>query len=176
MKLDEFYKLSKDECLERIKQESQSQAKRGLFCSLIAMLLFIVILIDIEVWNHREFGICDDIWACMDFVFCVALAWMAVNYFRLLTRVDSLDTPEELLHLYEKTIKNNRRACIPLIICIFVDPYAYDKDWIWNILCSAIAVAMIALFIFAYFKDYLEFKTRRDEEIIDRLQDIIDMR
>ena len=175
MTLDEFYNLSKRECFERIIDESRTQAKRRLCFSLIGVLIFIVILICTEIWNYREFDIVDDIYACLVLILCFVAAWIAVNNFRLLKRLNSIDSPEQLLHCYEKTIKNNFKVSILALIACVVDPYAFindDKVWLW--LSVTITVAVIAFLIYCYYNDILMYKTRRDEEIIDRLQDLID--
>ena len=177
MTLDEFYKTDKKECFVRIKDESRSQAKRRLCVSLICMLIFIGMLIFMKAWRYRGLENADAIYACLLLVYIFAAGWIAVSNFRLLRRVDSLDTPEELLHWYEKTIKNSRGACILAIIVSIGDPYAYfTGDRAWFVLNLTLTVAIIVFLIYTFLKDYWEYKTRRDEEIIDRLQDLIDMK
>ena len=105
MTLEEFYHLSKEESFKRIKEECRSQAKRRLCWSLICLLILIVLIIYIRIWNHREFDIADDILTCMYVIICILAGWVAVNNFWLLKKVDNIDTPEQLLHAYEKTLK-----------------------------------------------------------------------
>lgn len=177
MTLDEFYNLSKDECFERIKDESRSQAKRRLCFSLICLLLFIAILICSKVWKYQELDTIDRIYTGLTLVYSFVAGWVAVNNLRLLMKVDSLDTPEQLLHWYEKTINSTRRACILAIIVSVIDPYAYiHEDRMWILMNLMILGAIIPFLIYAFFKNYWNYKTRRDEEIIDRLQDLIDMK
>ena len=176
MTLDEFYNLGKRECFERLIDECRSQAKRRLCYSLICVLLFIILLICTKAWNYREFDITDYIYTSERLVFSFVAGWIALNYLRLLKRVDSIDTPEQLLHCYEKTIKNSYTiGFLALLACVF-DPYAMINGKLWMWMNVTISVAIIAILIYCYFNDMLVYKTRRDEEIIDRLQDLIDMK
>lgn len=123
------------------------------------------------------------LYVCQLSVFCIAAAWIAVNNFRLLHKVNSLDTPEQLLHWYEMTMNNNRRAYYLAMLGLIgnlVDPYAFirsDWEWGWILVDLTILVATLAFLIYSYFKgDYLKYKTDRDEDIIMRLHDLIDMK
>ena len=177
MTLDELYNLSREESFERIKDESRSQAKWRLCASLICFLIFIATLISMKIWRYQELDRIDTIYACLLLVYCFAAGWIAVNNLRFLKRVDSLDTPEQLLHCYEKTINHSRKAAILAIIVSIGDPYVFlHDDRLWVLLNVTITLAIIAFLIYTFFKDYWAYKTRRDEEIIDRLQDLIDMK
>ena len=178
MTLDEFYELSREECILRIKDECRSQAKkRMLFGAIFLLWMAILIFLWIKLEQVRI------LYVCQLSVFCIAAAWIAVNNFRLLHRVNSLDTPEQLLHLYEKTMNNNRRAYYLAMLGLIgnlVDPYAFirsDWEWGWILVDLTILVATLAFLIYSYFKgDYLKYKTDRDEDIIMRLHDLIDMK
>ncbi len=181
MTLDEFYNLSKDESFERIKGECRTQAKRRLCGSLICLLLLIVLIVCIVILKPQEFEYyTNTFYICMLSVFCLAAGWFAVDNYRLLYRVDSLDTPEQLLHWYEKTINNKRKVGWLIALgCIsaFYPEVAYNIkyfDWIRISLDLTFKVAIIVFWLYAYYKGYLEDKSRRDEDIIDRLEDLID--
>ena len=174
MTLDEFYNLSRDECFERIKDESRSQAKQRLYFGAIVSLLIIVILIILVIGLDRV----RIFPSCQLAVFCVAAGWQAVNNYRFLKLVDNLGTPKHLLYWYEKTISNNRNAYYLGMLGLIgniVDPYAcarHEWDWVW--VDIVFVVGMLVFLIYSYFKgDYLKYKTNRDEEIIDRLEDLI---
>ena len=124
MKLDEFYNLSRDECIVRIKGECRSQAKQRLYFGAIVSLIIIGILIFLMIKPNRP----HIILSCQLALFCVAAAWQAVNNYRLLRLVDSLDAPEHLLYWYEKSIKNNRNAYYLGMLGLIgniIDPYAF---------------------------------------------------
>ena len=178
MTLDEFYELSREECILRIKDECRSQAKkRMLFGAIFLLWMAILIFLWIKLEQVRI------LYVCQLSVFCIAAAWIAVNNFRLLHNVNSLDTPEQLLHWYEMTMNNNRRAYYLAMLGLIgnlVDPYAFirsDWEWGWILVDLTILVATLAFLIYSYFKgDYLKYKTDRDEDIIMRLHDLIDMK
>ena len=174
MTLDEFYNLSREECFERIKGECRSQAKQRLrFGAIVALFIIACLIIGwIRVDQLRIFPIIQ-----FSILFLAAV-WDAVNNYRFLRWVDGLNTPEHLLHWYEKTIKSNRNAYyLGMLGLIFnvVDPYAFayhEWDWVW--VDIVFVVLLLVFLIYSYFKgDYLRYKTDRDDEIIDRLQDLI---
>lgn len=173
MKLDEFYKLSKDESFERIKEESRSKAKRMVCYSLMAMFFIVALAIGIELWGYEN----DVISIYLTVFYSFIAGWVGVNNFRLLRKVGSLDTPEHLLHQYEKTIRNDRNAYYLGILVGVFDPYLYvPGDKAWNVTWLVIMVAVVVFLIYSFYNECWEYKTCRDEEIIDRLEDLIDMK
>ena len=174
MTLDEFYTLSPDESMKIIKDESRSQAKRRLWGGAVFFLLVLIVLIFFLVTEHNLVRI---IYACQYSIWVVATGWFTVNNFRFFQVVDSLNTPEHLLYWYEKTINNNRNAYylgMLGLICNLGDRYSFiNHEWTWIFVELTIMAALLALVIYSYFKgDYLRYKTDRDEDIIDRLQDL----
>ena len=182
MTLDEFYKLSKDECFERIKSESRSQAKLRLCIGVVLSLIMLACIIFIVIKQPQEFeSYTNNFYICLLSIFFLAAVWFAVNNFRLLRLVDTLGTPQHLLHWYEKTIKNNRYAYhLAVLGCIvsFYPEISYNFKYfnlIWTSVDLMFKIAIVALWIYSYYKVELwKYKTRRDEEIIDRLQDLLD--
>ena len=117
MTLDEFYNLSPDECFERIKQESQSQAKRRVCFGTVISLLIIAVMVFIVMMKPEEFeSYTNSFYICLLSIFCIATAWFAVNNLRFLRLVETIVAPKTLLHEYEKTVKNNRYAFYMLIL------------------------------------------------------------
>ena len=185
MTLDEFYSLSKEECFERLKDESRAQAKQRLCGGVVILLLILAVITYIVVSKPQEFEFYTNaFYICLLSVLCFADVWFTVNNLRFLLLVDSLDIPKHLLHWYENMIKNNRNASFLLVLVLIISFYpevAYHFkyfDLIWTLTNLTFKVALVALLIYAYFKVELwrGYKTRRDEEITDRLQDLIDMK
>lgn len=178
MTLDELYNLSREECIERIKDESRSQAKRRMIGGAVFLLIIIIVLI---FFNATEQNLARIIYTCQYSIWAFAAGWFAVNNFRYFRMVDSLNTPEHLLYWYEKTIKNNRNAYYLGMLGLIgnvIDPFALiDRQWVWIFVELTIDVALLALLIYSYFKgDFFKYQTDRDEDIIGRLQDLIDMK
>ena len=100
-------------------------------------------------------------------------------------KLNILDTPKELLYWYKKRLKNDRTALylamLGFLICdqsFWFDVFNMDKGWIIAVTMFKVllVVAIIAVFILPYFDDIIvgEFMTRRDEDIIDRLEDLVE--
>ena len=182
MTLDEFYKLNKDECYIRIKDECRSQAKRRFCCGVVFSLLMTDCIMFIVIRKPEEFqSYTNNFYICLLSVFCVAAVWFAVNNLRFLRRVDNLSAPKHLFHEYEKTVNNNRYAYyLSALGCIvsFYPGIMYNFkncDLLWALVDLTFNVAVIALWIYSFFKlELWEFKTRRDEEIIDRLEYLVE--
>lgn len=185
MTLDELYSLSKQECFKRLKDESRAQAKQRLCGGVVITLLILAVITYIVLSKPQEFEFyTNTFYICLLSVLCIAGVWFAVNNLWFLRLVDTLDAPKHLLHWYEKMIKNNRNASFLLVLVLIISFYpevAYHFkyfDLIWTLTDLTFKVALVALWIYLYFKVELcwGYKTRRDEEITDRLQDLIDMK
>ena len=87
--------------------------------------------------------------------------------------VGSLNTPQQLLLQHEKRKKNDRRATLVGILAVVAGlggPYAFtDSSWgYWAM--KAILIALILIF---YFKGSYLRPSDRDNEISERLQELI---
>ena len=178
MELKESDKLSPNEGLESIKDDCRSQAKLRLCYGAVFLLLILALLVYTfytDRWKDQVFLL----YICQSIVYCLAIGWFVVNNLRFLKRANSAVAPEELLHGFEKTMKNNRNAYYLFflaLIGIVIDPHAFVRhEWNWVWVDLAIVIAMLALLIYSYFKgDFLKYKTRRDENIIQRLQELVE--
>lgn len=174
MKLDEFYSLSREECFERIKGECRSQAIKGLF---IGVLVLLIIMYD--SYSYPELRLISN---CLLSIACIAVGWIVVNNLRFLLRLRSVNTPEELLHLYKKRLGNDRRTIylVMLALIILYPPMWYKYFYIshkWLFIDLTMGIALIAMLVYAFFDDYNidRYTSRRDEEIVDRLEDLINI-
>ena len=166
---------SRRERFERIKAECRSQAKRRLRLYAVFTLTFIAFLIIAVVVLNRVHVIPT----CMLLFFVISFVWSAVINYRFLQRLDNLETPEELLHCFEKRLSDQRNpdyltrlVLFGLIISPFPEFYR-DRVWMWAAL--ALAVTYLAILIYSYFKgDFVPYKTRRDEEILSRLENLVE--
>ena len=147
----------------------------------MCFLIVIASAIFICLWKFQGLEIGDILRVIPLFVFGLGAAWFAVNNLRFLQRVDTLATPQQLLHGYEKKIKDDCKALflIPLAcIGLFDSAIAADikyQDRVWFWIDLTIVAAMVAFWIYLWFRGYyLKNIRKRDEEIIERLQDLID--
>ena len=162
---------SRSERFERIKAECRLQEKKGLWAWAFALFLFLIIAVVVVLGKVRI------IYICMILPFGVSFVWSAVNYYWFLQRLDSLDTPEQLLHSFHKRLSNQRNASylqmlglVGLFMSPIPDIYS-DGEWLWLIL----PITILAFLIYSYFKgDYVQYKTSRDEEILSRLEDLVE--
>ncbi len=175
MKYEELDNLSRGERFEKIKALCRSQAIIGLCIAVVILLAFTGIT---YTWRDLELK------TALFFLLtagCVLSGWMAVNNLWFLYRQGSLDMPEQLLHCYEKRFKNDRNVFYLVVLALFIgDPSLWfditHLDRIWALTRVMIVVAMIALLIYSYFNDDIlwRYVTRRDEEIFDRLEDLVE--
>ena len=172
-KLEDLNYVDRNEWFEVIKDVCRSQSKRAV--GFLAAILLLFILAGIYSFTSKSQGLeVGDIAAiCFDLIICFALIWGIVNNLRFLRVADSLSTPQQLLLQHEKRIKNDRRAALVCIVTVIVSlggPYIFTvSDWpYW-----AMKAIIIAFIIFFYYKVSYMRPSNRDEEIIGRLQELI---
>lgn len=179
MKYEELDKLSRGEQFDKIKALCRSQAIIGLCIAVVILLATIVLA---KTWGDLEKIRIALI--CLLSVGCVASGWMLVNNLWFLYKQRSLDMPDQLLRWYEKRFKNDRNAAyligFGIVLCspsLWYDIFYLD-DRYWILLELVFVAAVIGLVIYSYFHDDIlgKLKTRRDEEIIDRLEDLSEKR
>ena len=175
MKYEELDNLSRGEQFEKIKALCRLQAIIGLCIAVVVLLATIAL---VKRWGGLEE--LRSVLICLFAVGCIASGWMVVNNLWFLYKQRSLDMPNQLLHWYERRFKNDRNAVYLIGLGIFIcSPslwydifYLDDRYWI---LLELVSVAVVVgLVIYSYFHDDIlrNIKTRRDEEIIDRLDDL----
>lgn len=126
-------------------------------------------------WKNQEKILYD----CQLALCCFVLGWSVVNYLSFFQGVNSSDSPKQLLNRYEKMMNNNRNSWYLLMLAltgIVIDPNAFiNREWNWIMVDLILVTAMIAFLIYSYFKgDYLKYKTKRDEEIMAQLQELVE--
>ncbi len=175
MKYEELDKLSRGEQFDKIKALCRFQAIIGL-C--IAVVILIATIALVKRWGGLEE--LRSVLICLFAVGCIASGWMVVNNLWFLYKQRSLDMPDQLLHWYEKRFKNDRKAVYLVGLGIFIgSPSLWYNifnldDQIWILTELAFMAVVIGLMIYSYCHDDIlgKFKTRRDEEIFDRLDDL----
>lgn len=199
METENSYNLNRSEKFEGVKDACRKQAKKGICIEVVFFLLFIVLIFAIS-WGNREYGTGSLIYICVASFFLIALAWFAVETFRFLKRLDSVNTPEKLLHSFKRINNIGRRVfyvgTLGLIVLLAIDYVIREDDWIVLGMDLTIVVALIAMLIYSYFDDdillrsiydnpvsqftneltdvMLRTKDPANEEINDQLEDLID--
>ncbi len=179
--LEELNYVSQDEWFGRIKDVCRSQAKRIVRWLAVILLLCIAAVVYFLTSRYQGGEMGDIAALCLELIICFALVWVFFNNVRFLIKVDSLDSPEQLLHQHEQRIKNDRRASLLGALVSIVSlggSYAFslggsytftDSSW-WYWAMTAILIALIIIF---YFKGSYLRHSNRDIEITERLQDLI---
>ena len=199
MKTDNFDNLSRSEKFERIKDACRKQAKKGIFLEIVFFILFIILIFNLS-WVNRDYGTGYTIYGCVALFFLVALALFAVETFRFLKHLASVNTPEQLLHSFKRINNIGRRVfylgSLGLIALLAIDYIIQNDDGVVLGMNLSLVVIMIAMLIYSYFDDDIMFRSLYDnpfseftseltdimlrtkdpanEEINDQLEDLID--
>ena len=170
--------LGKKELLEEIKSKLKTNATAYMFIGLaLALFLFVVVIIGIyskgiQHLQHRHIG------ALVFLAFCCCLSvWYALNNYRFIRKIDSLDTPDQLLSGYEKKGKKEHMLsflvqlgifffCIDSIF--FFDPF---PELFWNIIMALVLIAVLAFLIYFYKKSGPKVPLR-DKKLIEKLREL----
>ena len=199
MKTENFDNLSKSEKFERIKGACRKQAKKGICLEIVFFILFIILIFNLS-WVNRDHGTGYIIYACVTLFFLIALVVFAVETFRFLKHLASVNTPEQLLHSFKRINNIGRRVfylgSLGLIALLAIDYIIHNDDGVVLGMNLSLVVIMIAMLIYSYFDDHImsrslydnpvsEFtseltdimlrtKDPANEEINDQLEDLID--
>ena len=101
---------------------------------------------------------------------CV-LFWGVLSNYRFRKKSDSLNSPRQLLYLYEKTVHDNAK-CWFAIIVLHISKTIIDTNfnglafWLW----LAFLIIVLVAYIVSFFKD--ELLSKRDMEIITALREL----
>lgn len=172
-KLEDLNYKSRDEWFEVIKGVCRFQAKRAVCWLTIFLLLFIAAGVYFYTSRYQGGKVGDIVAICFELIICSILAWGIVNNLRFIQSTNRLETPEQLLQQHEKRMKNDRRASLMCMLAVIVSlggPYAFtDSSWgYWAM--KAVFIAIILIF---YFKGSYLRPSDRDNEITERLQELI---
>ena len=199
MKTDNFDNLSRSEKFDRVKDACRKQAKKGICLEIVFFILFIILIFNLS-WVNRDHGTGYTIYGCVALFFLVALALFAVETFRFLKHLASVNTPEQLLQSFKRINNIGRRVfylgSLGLIALLAIDYIIHNDDGVVLGMNLSLVVIMIAMLIYSYFDDDIMFRSLYDnpvseftseltdimlrtkdpanEEINDQLEDLID--
>ena len=168
MKLEELEGLNRDQWFDELKGKCKSRADLNLCFGILVLVLIIIALL--SRLGYSDINRID----IVPFVGFIALgclmAFLTWNNYRFHKRADSLNTPDQLLHMYEKTVQNNNRCWLAfalLIACEEIIKAHFNGQYFWlklGILLIAIIVAIVL-----YKKELIN---QRDKQIIRALREL----
>ena len=168
MKLDELEGLNREQRFEELKGMCKSRTDLNL-CLGLLLLAFIILAVLTKLGYYGING--TDIIPFVEFcVLGCLVAFMTLNNYRFHKRADSLNTPDQLLNKYEKTVKNNNKcwlAFVLLIACKDILTIDFDGQYFW--LRLVILFIVIAVAVVLYKKVLI---SQRDKEIIGALREL----
>lgn len=157
--------------LENLKQEQWFEALKGMCKSRVDLNLCIgvLLLVLVIIGLLSKLGHLD--WLDIEFIAigCV-MGLLTLNNYRFRKRANSLSTPEQLLHTFEKTAKNNNKCWIAvalIITCKCIITTEVNGKYFW--LTLAIQFIILAIGVFLYIKELIN---PRDKEIIKVLREL----
>ena len=178
MKTDNFDNLSKSEKFERIKGACRKQAKKGICLEIVFFILFIILIFNLS-WVNRDHGTGYTIYGCVALFFLVALALFAVETFRFLKHLASVNTPEQLLHSFKRINNIGRRVfylgSLGLIALLAIDYIIHNDDGVVLGMNLSLVVIMIAMLIYSYFDDDIMFRSLYDNPVSEFTSELTDI-
>ena len=170
MKTENFDNLSRSEKFERIKGACRKQAKKGICLEIVFFILFIILIFNLS-WINRDYGTGYIIYACV--------ALFAVETFRFLKHLASVNTPEQLLHSFKRINNIGRRVfylgSLGLIALLAIDYIIHNDDGVVLGMNLSLVVIMIAMLIYSYFDDDIMFRSLYDNPVSEYTSELTDI-
>ena len=178
MKTENFDNLSRSEKFERIKGACRKQAKKGICLEIVFFILFIILIFNLS-WANRDYGTGYTIYGCVALFFLVALALFAVETFRFLKHLASVNTPEQLLQSFKRINNIGRRVfylgSLGLIALLAIDYIIHNDDGVVLGMNLSLVVIMIAMLIYSYFDDDIMFRSLYDNPVSEYISELTDI-
>lgn len=178
--------LSTDGMFKEIKDKCKSRSKVNIYIGLALVFVLLLSMIAGLIYHHGIPHLNHPQIVSIIFLAIIACAicWLVLNNYRFLRNTDSLATPEQLLNAYEKKLKGDRILYFASIISLLVGQidssiyYSHD-DVVFSAITVACMIGVIAFFAIYWYQGLKDetFKFyRRDVEILEQLQELIDMK
>ena len=167
--LKELDNLNRDQRFGTLKSICKARVDWHL-CIEVVLLALVLVAIFSSIGGLKLYGL--DIPSLIVFiaVSCMLVLGVLSNY-RFRKKSDSLNTPDQLLHMYEKTVQNNRKcwfAIIVLLISKTIIDTNFNGFYFW--LLSAILLVLVVVYVNLYLKNDL--LSQREKDIIMALQEL----
>lgn len=167
METKELDNLNRDQLFEDLKGKCKSIVKRDL-SGIIAFFIAILLLVYTEQRTDEPKDICYYIFWI--FFFCMGVCSVLFDV-QFLKKVGKQDTPDWLLHCFEK---NHRYRMIIWLVTLIV-LFAYilvDFDFHWAAIVSEVLVIVIFALLF-YYGDGLWWY-RNEKDVIEQLRELVE--
>ncbi len=158
---------TRNELFEQVKGKCKSMLKRDLCESIILILVIPLLFFTAQKLGDPKNIIYFMLWIT---IFCFG-GWLLLYDYRSLKNIDSLDTPERLLHWFEKV--HRYRMITWFVGGIFLFVIFIVDSWfnIWAIMGVALAIGIIAL---GYYYSDGPWWYRKDMDIIEQLRELVE--
>lgn len=167
METKELESLNRDELFEELKGKCKSIVKRDLYSVIICILIIPILFFTAQKLGDPKNIIYLMFWIT---IFCYG-GWSLLSDYRSLKNLDSLDTPERLLHWFEKVHRYRMITWFVGGIFLFVIFVVESGFNIWAIVGVALGIGIMALLF--YYSDG-PWWYRKDMDIIEQLRELVE--
>ncbi len=165
METKELDNLNKDELFNELKGKCKSIVKRDLFGFIIWILVFVLLIFTWQRLDDPKEIFFFIFWL---FVFCFE-GWSLLFDLRFLKIVDNLDTPNRLLHWFEKRHRYNFILWLVAIILIFASFLVESSFNLGAVVGVVIGIGIIA---YLFYSSDGPWWYRKEKDIIERLREL----
>ena len=158
---------NRNELFEELKGKCKSMLKRDLYESIILILFIPLLFFTAQKLDDPKNIIYFMLWIT---IFCFG-GWLLLFNYRSFKNIDSLDTPERLLHWFEKVHRYRMITWFVGGICIFGIMLVGAGFNIGAIMGVALAIGIIAL---GYYYSDGPWWYRKDMDIIEQLRELVE--
>ena len=161
---------TRNELFEELKGKCKSIVKRDLYGCIVLILVIPLLFFTLQKLGDPKNIIYFMVYFMLWITFFCYGVWLLLDY-RSLKNLDSLDTPERLLHWFEKVHRYRMITWFVGGICIFGIMLVGAGFNIGAIMGVALAIGIIALLF--YYSDG-PWWYRKDMDIIEQLRELVE--
>ena len=174
METKDLDNLSGNEMFETLKAKCKSKSRANIIFGLALFILIIAGILYLRSYplEYRQGIACISLLIEFAIIACASGLW-ALNNYRFLKKAGSLDTPDQLMYWYEKTIRIDRILFFLCLIAYLLDLNLSLLTPLWVGLTAFVVLSVVFSLIF--FKSDSSFWNSRNK-ILEQLQELIDKR
>ena len=158
---------NRNELFEELKGKCKSIVKRDLYGSIVLILVIPLLFFTLQKLGDPKNIFYFIYWIT---IFCFGV-WSLLFDYRSLKNLDSLDTPERLLHWFEKKHRYNMIFWIVGCVCIFGIMLVGAGFDIWAIIGMALGIGIVVL---CFYSSGGPWWYRKDMDIIEQLRELVE--